>query len=189
MVKHSVANKIIYKLEKQKKPVTGVLFGAGNRGSESYGPYALAYPDELKFVAVAEPNLVRRERFPAAHGILKERQFDSWENVLECEQMADAVFNCTQDQMHYASGSAALSPLGFFSISIGSYLCNILARYCYVESQFLVKVLLLFHLSCHDPHINIGRLDSVALQMLRVLVLFPDLYADNQDEHPGVRSD
>jgi len=91
-----------------KKAVTAVLFGAGIRGSESYGPYALDYPDELNFVAVAEPNLVRRERFSAAHGIPKERQFASWENVLECEQMADVVFNCTQDQMHHASGSATL---------------------------------------------------------------------------------
>ena len=37
-------------------PVTAILFGAGQRGFYDYGPYALEKPDELAFVAVAEPN-------------------------------------------------------------------------------------------------------------------------------------
>ena len=49
--------------------ITAVLFGAGLRGSNAYGPYALEYPDKLKFVAVAEPDPLRRERFAAAHDI------------------------------------------------------------------------------------------------------------------------
>jgi len=38
------------------QPISILLFGAGNRGADSYGPYSLTHPDQIKFVAVAEPN-------------------------------------------------------------------------------------------------------------------------------------
>lgn len=90
------------------KPITAVLFGAGMRGAYAYGPYALVHPDELKFIAVAEPNPIRRARFAEAHDIPPEHQFSNWEDVLARQQMADVVFNMTQDQMHYSSALAAL---------------------------------------------------------------------------------
>ena len=90
------------------KPITAVLFGAGLRGAQSYAPYALTHPDELKFVAVAEPDPVRRERFAADHNIPPKRQFNTWEEVVAQDQMAEVVFNCTQDRMHHPSGIAAL---------------------------------------------------------------------------------
>ena len=89
------------------KPITAVLLGAGARGHFSYGPYAQAHPDELKFVAVAEPNPIRRARFAEAHGIPPERQFVTWEDLLAKGQIADALFNMTQDQTHHASTLAA----------------------------------------------------------------------------------
>jgi predicted dehydrogenase len=92
-----------------KKPITAVLIGAGLRGTFAYGPYALAHPDELEFVAIAEPDPVRRAQFATAHDIPAERQFASWEDVLTQPQMADVVFNMTQDQMHYESSLAALA--------------------------------------------------------------------------------
>jgi len=49
--------------------ITAVLFGAGLRGANAYGPYALEYPDKLKFVAVAEPIKTRREKFAKLHRI------------------------------------------------------------------------------------------------------------------------
>ena len=90
------------------KPITAVLLGAGLRGAHAYGPYALAHPSELKFVAVAEPDPVRRAQFAAAHHIPPERQFSTWEDVMEHAKLADVLLNCTQDQMHYASSLAAL---------------------------------------------------------------------------------
>ena len=90
------------------QPITAILFGAGLRGADAYGPYALAHPDELKFVAVAEPDPMRRARFAAAHDIPAERQFATWEEVVALPKFADTVFNCTMDQMHYPSGIAAL---------------------------------------------------------------------------------
>lgn len=92
----------------QPKPITAVLLGAGLRGSLAYGPYAMQHPKNLEFVAVAEPDPVRRARFAAMHDIPADRQFASWEDVLAQPQMAQACFNMTQDQMHYASSQAAL---------------------------------------------------------------------------------
>lgn len=94
------------------------------RGTESYGPYALEHPHELNFTAVAEPDAGRRERFAAAHGIPKERQFRSWEDALEQDQMAQVVFNCTQDQMHYASGVAAIQ--SGYDMLLEKPICNTL---------------------------------------------------------------
>ena len=92
-----------------KTPVTAILFGAGNRGARAYAPYALEHPQDLKFVAVAEPNDVRRAQFAEAHNIPSENQFRSWEEALAKPQLAEVVFNMTQDQMHYDSASAALN--------------------------------------------------------------------------------
>lgn len=91
-----------------KKTIKAVLFGAGLRGADAYGPYALEHPDQLTFVAVAEPDPDRRRRFAEAHQIGPDQQFSTWENLLDQPKIADAVFNCTQDQLHFSSGMAAL---------------------------------------------------------------------------------
>lgn len=90
------------------KPIEAVLIGAGNRGAEAYAPYALAHPDELRFVAVAEPHPQRRARFAATHGIPAERQFDSWEALLARPIPAEAALICTLDTQHVAPTLAAL---------------------------------------------------------------------------------
>ena len=89
-------------------PITAVMLGAGGRGYRAYGPYALEHPDELRFVAVAEPLQDRRERFAAAHDISPEHCYESWEDLIAAGLLADVLFNCTMDQMHVASTMAAL---------------------------------------------------------------------------------
>ena len=116
-----------------RQPLTAILFGAGNRGLEAYGPYAVAHPDELKFVAVAEPDPVRRARFAEVHEIPVERQYTSWEEVVEKEQMADCVFDCTQDQMHYQSGMAALET--GYDLLMEKPICNTLAETVSIVSK------------------------------------------------------
>ena len=39
---------------------SAIIIGAGDRGARAYAPYALQYPNELKIIAVAEPNEERR---------------------------------------------------------------------------------------------------------------------------------
>ena len=50
-------------------PIRILLFGAGNRGAETYGRYGLQHPQGVRFVAVAEPNPIRRAQFAADHNI------------------------------------------------------------------------------------------------------------------------
>ncbi len=83
------------------KQITAVLLGAGNRGHWAYGPWALAHPEQFKFIAVAEPDPVRRERFCKAHDIPVERSFADWKEVFSLGRIADAVLICTQDNMHF----------------------------------------------------------------------------------------
>ncbi|MCS7055131.1 MAG: Gfo/Idh/MocA family oxidoreductase [Thermoflexales bacterium] len=88
--------------------VEAVMIGAGNRAIWSYGPYALQHPDEIRFIAVAEPDAARRARFATQHNIPAEMQFASWEELVARPQLARAAVNCTQDRMHHASTLALL---------------------------------------------------------------------------------
>lgn len=88
--------------------MTAVLIGAGQRGADAYASYALDYPEEVNFVAVAENDLVRRTRFQQAHNIDDAYVFESWELLLEAPKLADALLICTQDQMHFEPAIRAL---------------------------------------------------------------------------------
>ena len=83
------------------KKVTSILIGAGIRGGYVYSQYALDHPDEFQVVAVAEPDKERRELFAAKHHIPAELCFESYEELLKKEKMADCAMVCTQDKMHY----------------------------------------------------------------------------------------
>jgi predicted dehydrogenase len=85
-----------------------ILIGAGQRGAQSYAPYALQHPDELQFVAVAEPNAPRRAAFAQQHHIPKEYQFESWEELLQKPALGEAALVCTQDWQHTAPAVAAM---------------------------------------------------------------------------------
>jgi predicted dehydrogenase len=90
------------------KKITAVLLGAGQRGAGAYAPYALEYPEELGFVAVAEPDDARRKEFKDIHKIDDKNCFKSWEELLEGPKLADAILICTQDRMHYEPTIKAL---------------------------------------------------------------------------------
>ncbi len=90
------------------QPLTAILIGAGNRGYEAYGSYALAHPDEICFTAVAEPHEARRARFAEAHTIPSERHFRTWEDLLACGKVADTALVSTLDRLHLQPTIAAL---------------------------------------------------------------------------------
>jgi len=89
-------------------PIQAIMIGAGQRGGEVYGEYAVRHPEQIRFIAVAEPDVERRQRFAARHKIHAENQFDSWEPLLERPRSGQAAFVCTQDQQHVAPTLAAL---------------------------------------------------------------------------------
>ena len=94
------------------KPLTAILIGAGNRGQDAYAPYALQHPEELRFVAVAEPLADRRARFARAHGIPADRQFVTWQELVQAGKIADAALVCTLDSLH-AEPAVACMELGY----------------------------------------------------------------------------
>ena len=78
-----------------KSAVTGVVIGAGNRGKDVYANYALNNPNELKIIAVAEPNSERRKQLAESHDIPLKYQFKTWDQLLQQPQLADVAFICT----------------------------------------------------------------------------------------------
>jgi predicted dehydrogenase len=90
------------------RPLELVLLGAGNRGARAYATYAFTHPNEVRFVAVAEPDPIRRRRFAADHDIDDDRCFADWRDLVDGGQMGDAALITTQDQMHVAPTVAAL---------------------------------------------------------------------------------
>lgn len=89
-------------------PVDAVLVGAGARGFGAYGAYALSHPEDLRFVAVAEPDERRRSRFGEDHGIPPSHRFGNWEELLGQPQLASAAINATMDGDHLPSTKGLL---------------------------------------------------------------------------------
>jgi predicted dehydrogenase len=90
-------------------PLKAILIGAGQRGYEAYGPYANEHPDQLQFVAVAEPDEERCKRFASRHRIPLNQQYDTWEDLLSKPQLGEAALICTPDGLHLQPALAALS--------------------------------------------------------------------------------
>lgn len=84
------------------------LIGAGQRGKDIYGNYALVNPEHIEFVAVAEPNEIKRKEFSEKHNINPEYQFESWEQLLEKDKFCDAVVIATPDRIHFEPAKLAL---------------------------------------------------------------------------------
>ncbi len=91
------------------KKLTAVLLGAGDRGAYAYGPYSLDHPNEIEFVAVADPDKVRRDYFAEKHHIESHQRFEDWRDVLSQSKMADVMVICMQDQLHYEPAIVALN--------------------------------------------------------------------------------
>lgn len=94
------------------KLIKAALLGAGSRGMYAYGSYALERPNEIKFIAIAEPNDYKREQFSKKHNIPKDMQFKSWDELLNKPKLCEAILICTQDRDHYKPTMKALD-LGY----------------------------------------------------------------------------
>ncbi len=88
-------------------PLNAIMLGAGNRGFDVYGQFALEHPDQLKFVAVADADPAKLTRFGDAHNIPLEARFSSWEDAISVvgarrvSPLQDlAAFICLPDALH-----------------------------------------------------------------------------------------
>lgn len=84
------------------------LIGAGNRGNYAFGDYAILHPEKIEFVAVAEPDEIKRREFSKKHNIKPEFQFESWEELLAKEKFCDAIIIATPDKKHFEPAKLAL---------------------------------------------------------------------------------
>ena len=81
------------------KKLKAVILGAGYRG-RAYAEYALAHPDQLEIVGVADP--VQAQVIPAA------RYWRDWRDCLEDRPEADVVMITMPDSLHYEPALMAL---------------------------------------------------------------------------------
>ena len=104
-------SRLIFEMNEEKtKPVTAILIGAGTRGRDAYGAYAIENPKRLKFVAMADLDIDKRAIFQKQHNIADEMVFSSWSELLNGKigKIADIAFICTPDRMHYEPAMKAL---------------------------------------------------------------------------------
>ena len=85
---------------------TAAMVGAGQRGYFTFGAYADSNPDELRFVAVVDPDESRRERFRSAHP--GAAGFESVEEWLTAGQLAQTAIIASPDRHHHAATTGAL---------------------------------------------------------------------------------
>ena len=85
-----------------------MLVGAGSRGRDTAGGFALRHPDKLKFVAVAEPDDERRATFARLHSLPDQNCFSSYEALFDRPPLAPVCFNLTMDRTHLESSVMAL---------------------------------------------------------------------------------
>jgi predicted dehydrogenase len=84
------------------------LIGAGSRGRFAYGEYARNHPNEVSFVALAEPDEEKRRRFSLDHQIPDKHQYTTWEELLSQPKLCDAVIISTSDRLHFEPALSAL---------------------------------------------------------------------------------
>lgn len=89
--------------------VEAILIGAGQRGHHVYGRWALNNAERIRFIAVADPQPDRLERFGEAHGIAESHRFGNPETLLSMPRIAQACVVASPDRSHHRHVLAALA--------------------------------------------------------------------------------
>jgi len=92
-------------------PITLIVVGAGIRGA-GYAEYALAHPDQVKVVGVADPSEHRRMQLANRHSVPAGNVFADWRDAAERPRFADAVIVATPDALH-AEPAVRFAGLGY----------------------------------------------------------------------------
>jgi predicted dehydrogenase len=95
-------------IQNMAQPLELILIGAGQRGAYAYASYAHRSPSEVRFVGVADPDPIRRQRFADEHDIDDRYCASSWEELLAHGQLGQGAVVTTQDQMHVEPAVAAM---------------------------------------------------------------------------------
>ncbi len=148
-------------------PIRVAVIGAGNRATV-YSKYSLIRPDEMKIVAVVEPNDFRRRKFADMFGISTENTFASLEEFISRGKIADAVINGTMDKMHVPT-SLPLLKAGYSILlekPIGTDVGEVMQLYAAAKQA--KKIVMICHVLRYAPfyqkikeYVSSGRLGNI----------------------------
>ncbi|MBK6573265.1 MAG: Gfo/Idh/MocA family oxidoreductase [Saprospiraceae bacterium] len=96
-----------YPVKPVERKITAITLGAGARGN-TYGNYAIDFPDQIQIIGVAEPIPIRNERYATKHKIKEENRFVTWEHVFQKPKFAHAIIITTPDHLHFEPCMKAL---------------------------------------------------------------------------------
>ncbi len=90
------------------KKLKVALAGLGSRGKDTYAKCAHLFPDMMEIVAIADIDINKVNEVASLYDIKKEMCFNSAEELLIQDKLADVMFITTQDRQHYAHAIPAL---------------------------------------------------------------------------------
>ena len=89
-------------------PITVAICGFGSRGGDAYASYAHYFPEQIKIVAMADPDPEKREIARRQYGIAPEYCFESGDQLLAAPRLADVMIIATMDTQHICYALPAL---------------------------------------------------------------------------------
>ncbi len=98
------------------QPVEVVMVGAGQRGHDVFGRWALEHPDLIRFVAVVDPDAERQARFGSAHEIPRERRYEDVDELVAAQLDVGAAIVASWDRGH-AIQSVKLLHAGYYVLA------------------------------------------------------------------------
>ncbi|CEH34265.1 Gfo/Idh/MocA family protein [Romboutsia lituseburensis] len=90
------------------KKVKIAVVGAGSRGMYAYAPYLLDNPELGEIVAIAEPIDEKRDLFKNKYNLDSKNIFNSWQDLLANDKIADAIIIANNDDSHFEPAKLAL---------------------------------------------------------------------------------
>ncbi|MGL4383320.1 MAG: Gfo/Idh/MocA family oxidoreductase, partial [Bacilli bacterium] len=80
---------------------TVAIIGLGGRGRYAYGNYILARQDEIRCLAIIEPDEEKRTIFALEHNIPLEHCFSNEDDFLKEAKFVDAIIIAHYDHQHF----------------------------------------------------------------------------------------
>ncbi|MEG2596977.1 MAG: Gfo/Idh/MocA family oxidoreductase [Oscillospiraceae bacterium] len=91
-----------------KRKVTVAIVGLGGRGEGVYAKCQHLFPDEMEIVAIADIVPEKVAKVAKEYGVSPDRCYNSAEELLKEDRLADVMFICTQDRQHVGHAVPAL---------------------------------------------------------------------------------
>ena len=90
------------------RQMTVAIAGLGSRGRDTYAKAAKIYPDKMKIVAIADIDPEKVKLTAEEYDVPMSHCYESAEDMLKEEKLADAMIIATQDRQHVGQAIKAL---------------------------------------------------------------------------------